>query len=66
MLYAQQNPEVVADIAMKAEDYSAQSKIYASQLAETMDPHFQKTRDSVSDTTVNIENYFQQSRNLSR
>jgi len=62
VLYAQQNPGVVADIAMKAEDYSAQSKIYASQLAETIDPHFQKTRDSVADATINIENYFHQSR----
>src|SRR5262245_715074 len=63
VLYAQQNREIVADIVMKAEDYSAQSKIYASQLAETLDPHFQKTRDSVADATVNIENYFHQSRN---
>ena len=62
VLYAQQNPGVVADIVTKAEDYSAQSKIYASQLAETIDPHFQKTRDSVADATVNIENYFHQSR----
>src|SRR5262245_43189110 len=63
VLYAQQNREIVADLVMKAEDYSAQSKIYASQLAETMDPHFQKTRDSVANATVNIENYFHQSRN---
>ena len=62
-LYAQQNPEVVADIVMKAEDYSTQGKIYASQLAETMDPHFQRTRDFVTDATANIGNYFQQSRN---
>jgi general secretion pathway protein A len=62
-LYAQQNPEVVAAIVMKAEDYSTQGKIYASQLAETMDPHFQRTRDSVTDATANIGNYFQQSRN---
>jgi general secretion pathway protein A len=62
-LYAQQNPEVVTDIVMKAEDYSTQGKIYASQLAETMDPHFQRTRDSVFDATANIGSYFQQSRN---
>ena len=48
---------------MKAEDYSTQGKIYASQLAETMDPHFQRTRDFVTDATANIGNYFQQSRN---
>jgi hypothetical protein len=48
---------------MKAEDYSTQGKIYASQLAETMDPHFQRTRDSVTDVTANIGSYFQQSRN---
>src|SRR5262245_17867119 len=62
-LYAQQNPEVVADIVMKAEDYSTQGKTYALQLAETMDPHFQRTRDFVTDATANIGNYFQQSRN---
>lgn len=63
LLYAQQNPEVVTDIVMKAEDYSKQGKIYASQLAETMDPHLQRTRDSVFNATANIGNYFQQSRN---
>ena len=63
LLYAQQNPEVVTDIVMKAEDYSTQGKIYASQLAETMDPHFQRTRDSVTDATANIGTYFHQSRN---
>ena len=63
LLYAQQNPEVVTDIVMKAEDYSKQSKIYASQLAETMDPHLQRTRDSVFNATASIGNYFQQSRN---
>ena len=63
VLYGEQNPEVVADILMKAEDYSAKGKIYASQLAETMDPHFQRTRDSVFDATAHIGNYFQQSRN---
>src|SRR5262245_16403231 len=62
-LYAQQNPEVVTDIVMKAEDYSTQGKIYASQLAETMDPHFQRSRDFVTDATANIRNYFQQSKN---
>src|SRR5262249_7937855 len=62
-LYAQQNPEVVTDIVMKAEDYSTQVKIYASHLAETMDPHCQRTRDFVTDATANIGNYFQQSRN---
>ena len=44
MLYAQQNPGVVADIVMKAEDYSAQSKIYASQLAETMRSAFSENQ----------------------
>ena len=63
LLYAQQNPEVVTDIVMKAEDYSKQGKIYASQLAETMDPHFQRTKDSVTDASANIGTYFQQSRN---
>src|SRR5215510_13589511 len=63
VLYAQQNPEVVANIVMKAEDYSTQGKIYASQLAETIDPHLQRTRDSVFNATANIGNYFQQSRN---
>src|SRR5262245_4176404 len=62
-LYAQQNRGVVANIVTKAEDYSTQSKIYASQLAETMDPHFQRSRDFVTDATANIGNYFQQSRN---
>jgi general secretion pathway protein A len=62
-LYARQNTGVVAEIVTKAEDYSTQGKIYASQLAETMDPHLQRTRDSVFDATANIENYFQQSRN---
>src|SRR5215510_5373635 len=63
VLYVQQNPGVVADIIMKTEDYSRQGKVYASQLAETMDPHFQRTKDTVTDATANIGTYFQQSRN---
>src|SRR5262245_62670197 len=37
LLYGQQNPEVVTDIVMKAEHYCKQSKIYAYQLAKTID-----------------------------
>jgi len=63
VLYAQQNGDLVSDIIVKVEDYSEQSRIYLSELAETMGPHFQKIRDSLSEAAVNIGDYFQQSRN---
>lgn len=63
LLYAQQNRELVSDLGAQLEAYSAQSKFYVSQLTETMDPHFQKIRDSFSSATVNVGDYVQQSRN---
>jgi general secretion pathway protein A len=63
VLYAQQNRDLVSDIVVKVEGYSEQSRIYLSELAETMGPNFQKIRDSLSEAAVNIGDYFQQSRN---
>src|SRR5262249_27728235 len=60
ILYAKQLPAVVATMVMKSVDYSTKDNIYASQLAETMDANFHRTRDSVFDPTANIGSYFQQ------
>ena len=45
---------------MKVEDYSEQSRIYLSELAETLNPQI---RHSFSDVAANIGDYLQQSRN---
>ena len=60
LLYAQQNGVFVSDMVVKVEDYSEQSRIYLSELAETMNPQI---RYSFSDVAANIGDYLRQSRN---
>ena len=60
VLYAQQDRNLVSDVVVKIEDYSEQSRIYLSELAETLNPQI---RHSFSDVAANIGEYVQQSRN---
>jgi general secretion pathway protein A len=59
VLYAQQDRNLVSDVVVKIEDYSEQSRIYLSELAETMNPQI---RHSFSDAAANIGDYLRQSR----
>jgi general secretion pathway protein A len=61
-LYAQQNRDVVSDMAVTVEDYFEQSRIHLSKLSETMGPYLQTTGNYLSDAAVDTGNFFQQSK----
>ena len=61
-LYAQQNRDVVPDIAVTVEDYFEQSRIYLSKLSETMGPYLETTGNYLFDAAVDAEDYFRQTK----
>jgi general secretion pathway protein A len=62
-LYAQQNRDVVSDIAVTVENYFEQSRIYLSKLSETMGPYLETTGNYLFDAAVDAEDYFRQTKN---
>jgi hypothetical protein len=62
-LYAQQNKNLLPDMAVKVENYFARSEVYLSELGETMGPYLQTTRHYLSDAALDAEDYFRQSKN---
>jgi general secretion pathway protein A len=62
-LYAQQNKNLLPDMAVKVENYFARTEVYLAQLAHTMGPYLQTTTNYLSDAAVDAGDYFQQSKN---
>jgi general secretion pathway protein A len=62
-LYAQQNKNLLPDMAVKVENYFARSEVYLSEIGETMGPYLQTTRHYLSDAALDAEDYFRQSKN---
>jgi hypothetical protein len=66
VLYAQQNKNLLPDMAVKVENYFARSELYFAELAQTMGPYLQPTTNYLSDAAVDAGDYFQQSKNYLR
>jgi general secretion pathway protein A len=62
-LYAQQNRDLLPDMAVKVENYFARTDAYLAELAQTMGPYLQTTTDYLSDAAGDAGDYFQQSKN---